>query len=117
MNTKRHAELIRDQVQHFSDSDFQIRVWIKGLGPEVSSPDEAYSMLFDSFEAEEFCREVSLPEKLRSDLKAFLEHLDSFSSQELQDAAHLIQDPRWKTVRLAASTVLQELNNFIRDLE
>ena len=38
---------VLDNLQYLSDADFQERVWVKGLGPEVSSFTEAVCGLYD----------------------------------------------------------------------
>jgi hypothetical protein len=89
-------------ISHIADEAYQRRSWF-GIGPEVSSPTEIISVLFDDYQFDEYVRlkarsaDRSLTDVLL-DLQARLDEL------EVDDAlaAQLLVSDEWVSIRKLA---------------
>lgn len=102
-------EFARQQVliclRELSDPEFQERVWLRGEGPEVSSPAELISQLYDDTALGELL-DTSETEPVFSrdadtiliELSLLLDEIDPY-----MDIAELLHHPKWAKVRALAA--------------
>jgi hypothetical protein len=107
---------IREVLAHLSDKDYQTRAWL-GVGPEVSSPEELYSQIFDDFSFSEFLKapDIDISAEARSVGHNLLHRLDAFfnSSSSRRSPEAVLRDPDWEEIRRLAQRFgdLLELGN------
>ena len=101
-------------VKEISDEEYQTRVWLKGVGPEVSSFEEAINRLFDDYLVDRFIVEyrkqhgdVFWLERL-IDLTTALEDYSDATPRQVFPS-DVLKDPRWRGVRELAQTVLRSV--------
>jgi hypothetical protein len=109
------AENVSESLETFSDLDFQIRVWIHGDGPEVSSLDEATCVLFDDSDFEGFLKlpEVLFNQKLFSALNEVYLALDAVTDDVMSDKKMneaFLKSALWERIILLAKKAKMELD-------
>ena len=101
-----------DVLREFSSREFQERVWLKGLGPEVSSYEEAMCRLFDDLGLSRLVdmewRQAGLSEDQVSALRNFRENLLRFDKDipEIPKAADISERSSSEGVRASARQTL-----------
>jgi hypothetical protein len=98
--------VVRQVTNGLADEALQRRAWF-GVGPEISSPDEMFNQFFDDAAFEEFLSRVdsSLNAKQLEAGRRLLKLMTELSDETTQhiEPSTLIDDPRWRQIRLAAS--------------
>jgi len=113
MSPENWKNAICDVVEQISNERIQRTAWF-GLDPNVvSSPDELFCTLLDDFIFDDFLTspEVNLTSKQRAagqDLKNKLEKFAASVPGQL-DPRQVIDDERWREIRLAAQAFRQKL--------
>jgi len=101
---KKTAEVLKE----FSSREFQERVWLKGLGPEVSSYEEAICRLFDDLGFSRLIdvewRQANLREDQVLALRSFRDKLLKFDEDisEIPKPSDVLDRPSWEDVRASA---------------
>jgi len=99
-------KVVEQVVDAISDEALQRRAWF-GIGPEVWSPDEAFTQLFDDAAIEAFLDrpDVGLSNRQLEAGKHLVDLMEELSGHTPQhiDPADLIDDPRWQAIRAAAA--------------
>ena len=115
MDGKDWIQAIIEVLEEFSSQEFQERIWLKGLGPEVSSYEEAMCRLFDdlglSLVIDDEWHRIGLNENQRDALKEFKIAIDSFD-KDIVNPPHpleVLQHLRWPEIRELAKQTLQIL--------
>lgn len=103
--------LLLEAIEEISNSEFQDRVWVQGIGPECSSFDEAICGFFDDAQAGyilEYPDKFGLTTEQANVLREFFIVLSSFSDKtpENTPAAEIVKDPRWQTIKEKAEQAL-----------
>ena len=99
-----------ETIFEISDKDFQERIWIKGLGPECSSFEEAICDFFDDLEPifknyKEFEITDAQYEKviqLRDELQKYCDKVPEIVNEE-----EILSDPAWDKIIEEAKEVLK----------
>ena len=105
-------------IEEFSSAEFQDRVWLKGLGPEVSSYEEAMCRLFDDLGFSRLLdnewRQVGLGETEISRLRSFRSTLLEFDRDvpQLPKPEDVLQRSGWTDVRQSAREALSVLRSY-----
>lgn len=106
---------IASVIREFSSKEYQDRVWVKGLGPEVSSYEEAMCKLFDDLGFSRLIdvewRQVGLNESQIAELKKFREKLLNFDKDvpEIPRPKDIIERSSWNQICECASKALESL--------
>lgn len=114
---KKTAEVLRE----FSSQEFQERVWLKGLGPEVSSYEEAMCRLFDDLGFSRLIdvewRQAGLREDQVSALRSFREGLLKFDKDipETPKPRDVLDRSSWKDIRASAQRATAVLTDKLPD--
>lgn len=114
MSPERWKIPICDVIKDIANEEFQRTAWF-GLSPtQVSSPDELLCQFFDDFDFSEFLNspEVNLTSKQKAageDLKSKMEKFADSTPKHL-DPRKVIDDERWKEIRLAAQAFPETLD-------
>ncbi|MTK64546.1 MAG: hypothetical protein F8N15_08505 [Methanobacterium sp.] len=98
-------------VEEFASAEFQLRVWVDGRGPEVSSFEEAVCQFFDSNVdslLDEQWRQIGLSTDQHDSLKKFRDALRKFSdtTPPISKPRDIISHPMWPEIRALASNTL-----------
>lgn len=97
--------MVEGVVRSIADDAMQRRAWF-GIGPEVSSPDEAFCQFFDDAAIEEFLArgDNGLTEIQVAAGVKLMEMMDKLSRETPKSIRpeDLIDDPRWERIRVAA---------------
>lgn len=110
---KKTAEVLRE----FSSREFQERVWLKGLGPEVSSYEEAMCRLFDDIGFSRLIdvewRQVGLRESQVSALRDFRDKLLRFDKDipEIPRPGDVLNRSSWENIRASAQRATDALTD------
>ncbi len=114
MSPEKWRIAICDVVKNISNEEFQRTAWL-GLSPtRVSSPDELLSQFFDDFDFSDFLTspEVNLTSEQKAageNLKGKMEKFADSTPKHL-DPRDVIDDERWKEIRIAAQVFLETLD-------
>jgi hypothetical protein len=94
-------------MHHISDKEYQKRIWIKGVGPEVDDFDETVCHFFQEGEGIiENYREFGLTEYQLQLLREFRDQLEAFSdANDLPE--EFIDTPEWQRITEKAKNVLK----------
>ncbi|MCO5081986.1 MAG: hypothetical protein M9955_10070 [Rhizobiaceae bacterium] len=107
------GKVVREAVAGLADEAVQRRSWF-GLGPEVSSPDEAFNQFFGDAAIEEFLKlpENGLNQQQHDACAALVEMMETLSKYTPQSISSdtLIDDPRWVAIRAQAAQVSRLLS-------
>ena len=97
-------------ISHISDKEYQMRIWIRGEGPEVDDFDETLCHFSqDGVGVIEKYREFGLTENQYRILSNFRDELEKFSDNN--DLPQLFIDtPEWTKITLMAKRVLEAFN-------
>lgn len=112
MDNELWMRIVLEVLKEFASEDFQIRVWLKGEGPEVSSFEEAVCKFFDDNVIDLLLdvewRQVGLTENQRNKLKIFRDALDKFndSVEESPHPKDILFNPDWPKVRSLAKEAM-----------
>ncbi len=115
METDIWLSRIREVLEEFSSQEFQERVWLNGLGPEVSSYEEAMCKLFDDYGFARLIdiewRQVGLSEPQMHKLREFRDKLLEFDKDipEIPRPVDVLGRLAWADVRKYASEAAQAL--------
>ena len=110
---KKTAEVLRE----FSSREFQERVWLKGLGPEVSSYEEAMCKLFDDLGFSRLIdvewRQAGLREDQVLALRTFREDLLKFDKDipEIPKPTDVLDRSSWEDIRTSAQQATAALTD------
>jgi hypothetical protein len=95
-----------NNLSHISDKDYQIRVWIKGIGPDYYDFDEEVCCFFDLGEAIlERYRDFGINDHQYLLLSDFYKKFDAFSGENTWPP-DFIDSPEWQIIRDQAKAVL-----------
>jgi hypothetical protein len=110
MSPQQWAERIAAALNELQDRDYQERVWLRGLGPEVSSLDEVVNRLFDDYDLAGFLEQphVRTCAPLVTSLRALEESLRAVDDGPITQAA--LASREWERVREDARASLQALD-------
>lgn len=98
-------------VWHIFDKNYQLRVWIKGEGPEVDDFDETCNVFFGGIDdVLGKYKDFHLTENQYQVLKKFKDELREFSDQQFGDAEEFIDTPEWAKIMERAKEVLNTFN-------
>lgn len=106
---------VSNALETFANIEFQKRIWIKGSGPEVSSFDEAFCVLFDDSFFADFLKlpEVTSNKKLLLSLKKTRDLLNEITDKEMSDVKineKFLNSVRWNRVVNSALQAQKELD-------
>lgn len=117
MTREQHLKAVLEVVSEFADREFQVRVWLKGAGPEVSSFDEAVCRFFDDYDAVGLISALETTHDIRRDqveaLKKFSDELRIFAASvpDYSGADKILRDPQWESLRQLAENVLSRFHS------
>lgn len=101
---------ILEIVDNISDKDYQIRIWIKGEGPEVDDLDETCCNFFgDGDPLLENYRDFGLTESQYLFLKGFRDQFRTFSDTHYHPS-EFIDTPEWGKIMEMAKNTLKAFN-------
>jgi hypothetical protein len=106
---------ILEVLEEFSSEEFQKRIWLGGLGPEVSSSEEALCRLFDDLGFSRLIdfewRQAGLNESQVMALRVFRERLLDFDRDipEIPNPADVLNHWSWNDVRESAENAAETL--------
>src|SRR3990167_9078854 len=98
-----------DTIHEISDPSFQERVWVKGIGPECSSFEEAICNYFDY--NENIIRDYKLfglSDIQRQTIKEFNQKLQNFCDsvpEIVNEKTEILQNPKWHEIQKSADTL------------
>lgn len=95
-------------IKEISDENFQQKIWVNALGPEVSSYTEIMCMLYDDFKFDEFIqnkKELAIPEELFNLLVKLNDMINQY--QEKDSDKEIINDPKWHEIVLLAKDIIK----------
>ena len=102
-------ELLRI-VRNISDRNYQLRVWIRGIGPECDDFTETVCCFFDFCESVlQKHQEYGLTVKQKEALQDFYNKFDVFE-KEHDEPIFFINSPEWIQLGLEALKVLKVFN-------
>jgi hypothetical protein len=107
-------------IHEFAKPDYQNRIWVRGLGSEVSSYSEAMVSVLEDFRVKEFGGQLGIECGLRSDqvevLRVFGRELDNFNSNlgatKLDDDASIVRHPNWGKIVNSAAEVIARCEDW-----
>lgn len=110
MDPKTWQDVILSIIRNLADQDYQERVWVRGIGPEMDSLTEAYCRLFDDNDFEGFisycASDAMISEHTLSRPQELRDALNSFEFDENQPDAIAINTSGWhKICELAKETL------------
>ena len=110
IDRKQIMETFIRMIDHISDKDYQMRVWIKGIGPECQAFDDAVCDFFDIGDPilEEY-KEFGITEKQYELLIKFREEFDKFSGTHSLPEK-FIDTSEWAKIMNLAKEVLKSFN-------
>ena len=108
---KKHKVLaVLELVQRVSDTNYQIRVWIKGMGPECNDFDETVNFFFDlEVGLVEKYEEYEMTDQQRDIFKKFRDLFDEFS--EDHDFGPHFDVIKWDVIVGLATDVLKAFHD------
>ncbi len=93
-------------IRRFADPDYQRRIWIEGVGPEVSSYTEEFEKFFGDYFADEFLAHdlKSIAPSQIAALREFSRVLANFDTTvpRMLDDEEIVKKPGWESVVTAA---------------
>jgi hypothetical protein len=113
---KKTAEILKE----FSSLEFQERVWVKGLGPEVSSYEEAMCRLFDDLGFSRLIdvewKQAGLRKEQVSALRNFRKELLRFDKDipEIPAPKDVLSRSSWEDIRASAQRAVSVLTDHQR---
>ncbi len=108
---------ILTMIEEISDKHYQEEVWLKGVGNEESSFNEAICGLFDDYDFDGFLDEYSTENYLNKlkieKLKLFRDKLNQYllNIDDNLCTKDLLADPEWHNIQASASQVLKVINS------
>ena len=102
-----------ETIAEISDKNFQERIWIKGIGPECSSFEEAICDFFDDGEPIlKNYKEFGLTDKQYEEVIQLQNELQKYCDKtpEIVDNKEVLEDPEWAKIRKIAKEVLEAFN-------
>jgi len=114
MSLSQWAGNISKSLEPFYNLDFQIRAWLRGEGPEVSSLDEAICKLFDDSDFKGFLKlpEIRSNKKLFHALNEIYLALDSITDDIISDEKieeSFLGSPIWQRIIRLSKKAKMEL--------
>jgi hypothetical protein len=109
MSPEQWTERVAGALNDLQDRDYQERVWLRGLGPEVSSFDEVVNRLFDDYDLAGFLKQphVRVRTSLVDSLRAVQDSLKGVDEVPMTLAT--LRSPAWECVRRDARAALELL--------
>lgn len=111
MNTDRHMQNLLYTISVIADPDYQYRIWVKGLGPEVDSFEERMCRFFESIEfALPNYKKYGVSKEQYQLLIEFRDALEIFcdSVPEIVDEEkEILPNPEWHKIQNFAKKVLK----------
>lgn len=105
MNSSIWIKNIYSIIKEISDKEFQERVWIKGLGPEVSSYTETMSRLYDDFKFDFFLESnLGFSVLLRNQLKDLNTKLNNYVDKDSDK--EILEDQNWLEITECAKKIV-----------
>src|SRR5580704_7190876 len=105
INRKQMMEAFLELLDHISDKDYQMRIWIKGEGPEVDDFDETVCDFFqDGDVIIENYKDFGLTEHQYHILKEFRDQFQKFSDEH-DEYPPFIDTPEWGKIMNMAKEV------------
>ncbi len=102
-------EFLRD-IWGISDIEYQMRVWIRGEGPECDDFTETVCHFFDVFDfIMDNYGDYGISEEQNQLVRKFGEEFEIFSDQ-YSEAFEFIDTPKWAEIREKAKEVLKAFN-------
>ena len=106
-------------IRDVADPEYQLRVWVRGEGPEVSSFTEIVAQIFDDYRIEEMAgelgRDLGLTERQQEWLQRFSVVLDRRVTRVhnyIQDDERIVEEEEWHEVTSLASETSRELADW-----
>ena len=109
----------KECVKPLSDPSFQERVWLKGLGPEVSSIDEAITSFLERCEI--FIEYADQQEGLQKEhikmLRDLYDKVDDYRCSHLgvaddKEVERVLSDPKWHKIQHEAKAVYEAIKTI-----
>ncbi len=105
-----------ETIYEISNTEFQERIWIKGLGPECSSFEDVICDFFDNGEdIMNNYKNYGITNKQYKVLLRLSKPLDKYSDEVMTYSANInpeviIKDKKWKKIQKLAKEVLKVFN-------
>lgn len=118
MDNLKWIQNIYSFIKEISDKDFQEKIWVKGLGPEVSSYAELRCSLYDDFNFELFLEshlKLNLPFNLYNDLLSLNSKLINY--KEKGSDKEIIEDVKWLEIVECAKKVTLLFDEMFQKIE
>ncbi len=99
-----------ETVAEISDEDFQERIWVKGLGPECSSFEEAICHFFDDGEPIlKNYKEFKITDKQYEEVIQLCDELQKYCDKVpvVVNDQEVLEDPEWGKIIKIAKEVLE----------
>lgn len=106
-----HLQNLLYTINIIADSDYQFRIWVKGLGPEVNSFEEAMCSFFETIEFvlpnykkyEVSETQYQLIIKLQEALEIFCDAVPEIVDEEKE----ILPNPEWHKIQKLAQKVIE----------
>ena len=106
-------------ISDISDKEFQMRVWIKGIGPECIDFDETCSYFFhEGVDVIKNYKDYGITEHQEKLLTSLEKFFDAFIEDHfLEEPIEFINTPEWQQVVDEAKKVLEAFNYIRPDFQ
>lgn len=112
MEVKPWQRLVLDALRELSDPSFQVRVWLRREGEEISSPGETVNQLFDDSGLGDLLEDgLVFSEEADSALRKLGKYVDTIDFE--RSVAEILADGRWQEVRQLASKAMSEVSRAL----
>ena len=107
-------KFLNESLRPIMDRDYQIRIWVKGMGPECSSLDEAFENLSGDLELiDKDYKSYGISEEEYKILKNLEKEFDHFYyNTNFENDSEIIDSPVWNKVRQLARAAYTMLIRF-----
>ena len=105
-------------ISHISDKEFQMRVWIKGIGPECIDFDETCDHFFiGGVDVIKNYKDYGITEHQEKLLTSLEKIFDAFLDDHLEEPIEFINTQEWQRVVDEAKKVLEAFNYIRPDFQ
>ena len=105
-------------ISDISDKEFQMRVWIKGIGPECIDFDETCSYFFhEGVDVIKNYKDYGITEHQEKLLTSLEKIFDAFLEDHLEEPIEFINTQEWQHVVDEAKKVLKAFNYIRPDFQ
>ncbi len=105
-------------ISDISDKEFQMRVWIKGIGPECIDFDETCDYFFvEGVDVIKNYKDYGITEHQEKLLTSLQKIFDAFLEDHLEEPIEFINTPEWQHVIDEAKKVLEAFNYIRPDFQ